>query len=89
MPWAACPVMDERLRLVVTMIDGEPMTEVCRGFGISRKTGYEVLGRDREHGAEALSDRSRSPVRHGLSLGPGAAWDAKRLQETAACRSVS
>ena len=61
MPWPACPVMDERLRLVVNMIDGEPMTEVCRGFGISRKTGYEVLARDREHRAEALSDALARP----------------------------
>jgi len=68
MPWTACSVMDERLRFVVKLLDGEPMTEVCRGFSISRKTGYEVLARDRGHRAEALNDRSRSPVLHGLSL---------------------
>ena len=45
------------------MLDGEPMTEVCRDFGISRKTGYKIFDRYKEHGLEALSDRSRRPVR--------------------------
>jgi transposase len=39
------------------------MTGVCREFGISRKTGYEIFNRYREHGCEAFSDRSRRPVR--------------------------
>jgi hypothetical protein len=38
------------------------MTDVCRDFGISRKTGYKIFYRYREHGLEALSDRSRRPV---------------------------
>ena len=33
--------MEERLRFVGQLLDGEAMTEVCREFGISRKTGYE------------------------------------------------
>jgi Helix-turn-helix domain len=37
--WKECSVMDERLRFVARMRDGEPMREVCREFGISRKTG--------------------------------------------------
>ncbi len=88
MPWTVCPVMHDRLRRVDKMIDGEPMTEVCRGFGVSCKVGHEVLARYRENRAEALSNRSRSHVRHGLSPGfvnrPGAAWDAKRWREMSA-----
>ena len=34
--------MDERLRFVAKLLDGESMTEVCREFGISRKTGYKI-----------------------------------------------
>jgi transposase len=30
------------------------MTQVCRDFGISRKTGYKIFGRYKEHGLEAL-----------------------------------
>ena len=42
MPWKECSVMDERLRFVARLLDGEAMSEVCREFGISRKTGYKI-----------------------------------------------
>jgi hypothetical protein len=35
-------VMEERLRFVARLLDGEAMTELCREFGISRKTGYKI-----------------------------------------------
>jgi len=28
----------------------EAMTDMCREFGISRKTGYKIFGRYKEHG---------------------------------------
>ena len=68
MPWKECSVMDERLRFVARLLDGEAMSEVCRDFGISRKTGYKIFSRYREHGAEALTDRSRRPVRYANQL---------------------
>ena len=37
------------------------ISELCRRFGISRKTGNKWLKRYREGGAEALADRSRRP----------------------------
>ena len=43
MPWKGCSVMDERLRFVARLLDGEAMSEVCRAFGISRKTGYKIF----------------------------------------------
>jgi len=68
MPWKASSVMEERLRFVARVLDGEAMTDVCREFGISRKTGYKIFDRYREHGLEALSDRSRRPVRYANQL---------------------
>src|SRR5260370_40686730 len=65
MPWKECSVMDERLRFVARLLDGEAMSEVCRAFGISRKTAYKMFERYKEHGLEALTDRSRRPVRYG------------------------
>src|SRR3546814_14981617 len=44
------------------------MTEVCRSFGISRKTGYKIFNRYKEIGPVALSDRSRRPVRYANQL---------------------
>ena len=70
MPWKASSVMEERLRFVARLLDGEAMTEVCRDFGISRKTGYKIFDRYRAHGLEALSDRSRRPVRYANQLPP-------------------
>src|SRR4030095_5744224 len=45
MPWKESSVMDERLRFVARLLDGEQMSEVCREFGISRKTGYKIFTR--------------------------------------------
>jgi transposase InsO family protein len=68
MPWKECSVMDERLRFVAQVLDGEAMSDVCRSFGISRKTGYKIFTRYKEHGLEALTDRSRRPVRYANQL---------------------
>jgi transposase-like protein len=34
--------MEERLRFIAHRLDGEAMTDVCRQFGVSRKTGYRI-----------------------------------------------
>jgi transposase InsO family protein len=68
MPWKESSVMEERLRFVSRLLDGEAMTDVCREFGISRKTGYKVFDRYKECGLEALTDRSRRPVRYANQL---------------------
>lgn len=59
-----CSVMDERVRFVGRLLDGEAMSDVCRSFGISRKIGYKIFNRYRNEGLEALTDRSRRPVRY-------------------------
>lgn len=68
MPWRECSVMEERLRFVARLLEGEGMSDVCRDFGISRKTGYKIFNRYREEGLEALCDRSRRPVRYANQL---------------------
>jgi transposase len=40
------------------------MTEICRKFGISRKTGYKLFDRYQECGVQGLTDRSRRPYRY-------------------------
>src|SRR6516162_7191195 len=42
-PWRECSVMDERMQLVSRRLAGETMAELCREFGISRKTGLQDL----------------------------------------------
>jgi transposase InsO family protein len=68
MPWRECSVMEERLRFVARLLDGEGMSAVCRQFGISRKTGYKIWDRYQGEGLDALSDRSRRPVRYANQL---------------------
>jgi transposase InsO family protein len=68
MPWMECSVMDERVRFVGRLLDGESMSDVCRAFGISRKTGYKVFNRYKDEGLDALTDRSRRPVRYANQL---------------------
>lgn len=85
--------MEERLRFVARLLDGEAMTTVCREFGISRKTGYKIFERYKDSGLEALTDRSRRPVRYANQL-PGAIetlivglkrekphWGARKIRE--------
>ena len=60
--------MDERLRFVAQLLEGEAMSVVCRSFGISRKTGYKIFNRYKEQGLDALADRSRRPVRYANQL---------------------
>ena len=60
--------MDERLRFVARLLDGEKMAEVCREFDISRKTGYKLFSRYKDCGLEGLTDRSRRPYRQANRL---------------------
>ena len=68
MPWKECSVMDERLQFVARRQAGEPMTELCREFGSSRKTGYKILDRYQDCGVQGLTDRSRRPYRYANQL---------------------
>ena len=43
MPWKDVTVMDERIRFVARLLEGEQMAGLCREFGISRKTGYKIF----------------------------------------------
>lgn len=60
--------MDERLKFVARLLDGETMSAVCREFNISRKTGYKLLQRYRDSGLHGLTDRSRRPYRQASQL---------------------
>ena len=68
MPWKECHVVDERVRFVARLTDGEQMTALCKEFGISRKTGYKIFQRYQQIGVRGLTDRSRRPYRHANQL---------------------
>ena len=68
MPWKECHVMDERLRFVARLLEGEKMAPLCAAFGISRKTGYKIFERYQDCGLGAFTDRSRRPYRQANRL---------------------
>jgi putative transposase len=62
--------MDERLRFVARLLEGEKMAPLCAEFGISRKTGYKIFDRYKDCGVQAFTDRSRRPYRQANRLPP-------------------
>ncbi len=68
MPWKERSVVDERMKFIGRLLEGEKMAELCREFGISRKTGYKILERYQDTGVLGLTDRSRRPVRYAHQL---------------------
>jgi putative transposase len=62
--------MDERLKFVSRLLEGEKMAPLCAAFGISRKTGYKIFERYKDCGVAAFSDRSRRPYRQANRLPP-------------------
>ena len=61
-------MIDERMRFVIRLKDGESMASLCREFNISRKTGYKIFERYEACGLEGLSDRTRRPFRYANQL---------------------
>jgi transposase-like protein len=63
MPWKVSGVMEQRIRLVELLQEGdESLAELARRFSISRKTAYKWLQRYETGGVEGLRDRSRRPL---------------------------
>lgn len=68
MPWKRSVVMDERMKFIGRLLEGEKMAELCREFGISRKTGYKFWHRYKDIGLQGLTDRARRPYRYANQL---------------------
>jgi putative transposase len=65
MPWTQTdPVLERQKFVKALMTKRLTMTEACRQFGISRKTGYKVMARHAELGMAGLADASRAPKTH-------------------------
>lgn len=64
MPWDERTRMDQRVRFIGAFSSCQyTMTELCREFGICRKTGYKWAWRYAAEGLDGLQDRSRAPTR--------------------------
>jgi putative transposase len=57
--------MQQRLEFVLLAMKHEvSMAELCRHFGISRQTGYELVAHFKTEGLDGLKPHSRAPRRH-------------------------
>jgi putative transposase len=73
MTWRRTCPMDERIGFIGELERGErTMSEVCRVFGISRKTGYKWWHRFEAQGAAGLEEHSRAPLHHPNAVDPQA-----------------
>lgn len=65
LPWRQMSLENEQERFIERWRRREvSFAELCRQFGVSRKTGYKRVGRFRDSGWGGLGDRSRAPRRH-------------------------
>lgn len=64
MPWKASTPVSLRQEFVrFAARQGVPLAELCRRYGISRRTGYKWVRRYQQAGPAGLTDRSRRPHR--------------------------
>ena len=68
MPWKALSVVDEKVKFIARLLDGEKMAPLCREFNISRKTGYQIWQRYKRFGQEAFIEQKRTPYRYANKL---------------------
>lgn len=62
MPWQEVNTVDLRKEFVLLVLSGSAsMSELCRRFSISRKTGYKWLNRYNTTGTQGLQDRAKTP----------------------------
>ena len=62
MPWKETSVMNVRTEFVLRVFEAKvSFNELCKEFGISRKTGYKWKERFLEQGLTGLNDQSRRP----------------------------
>ena len=79
MAWKETHVMDERLMFISDWLSGErTLAELCRFYGVSRKTGYKFVERYQLEGADGLKDRSVASIRAGAQRNsrPGSSGSA-------------
>lgn len=70
MPWKESTAVNERMHFVTRLRAGERMADLCRDYGISRKTGYKFKERFERLGVLGLGDQSRAPIRPRRLDGP-------------------
>ena len=62
MPWKVSRAMDDaKMEFISRLRSGERMTDLCREYGIARKTGHKLQNRFAAEGVAGLAEHSRAP----------------------------
>jgi transposase len=61
MPWMEVHKVELRQELIYRYLNKEKVTDLCREYGISRKTAYKYIHRFQAFGLDGLKDQSRRP----------------------------
>ena len=69
MPWKETQKMDLRIEFAMKAISCGNFGELCREYGVSRKTGYKWRERFVDGGLNGMHEESRRPHGHGDALG--------------------
>jgi len=93
MAWKETQKMDQRIEFAMRAVSAESFSELCREYGISRKTGYKWRERFVAKGMEGMREESRRPQSHAAGLGEEVVcrivrlkaahphWGARKIQE--------
>lgn len=70
MPWKVKKPMELKMEFIKRLNEGERMSELCREYGIQRKTGYKLKQRFAASGEPGLAEESRAPKHRPLKTPP-------------------
>ena len=82
MPWKETDIMNQRSEFVLRVLDKvEGFDELCREYGISRKTGYKWKERFLQFGMSGLNNASRRPKNSPKELGESIVCQIVKLKK--------
>lgn len=81
MPWKETCKMDQRIEFAMKAIHTPNFSELCREYGISRKTGTKWRDRFIAHGSEGMEEHSRRPHGHPNELSEAKVCEIVRLKQ--------
>ena len=61
-------MLDEKIKFIARLLDGEKLAPLCREFNISRKTGYQIWNKYLQFGQQAFVEQKRTPYRYANKL---------------------
>ena len=65
MSWKETTIMEEKVEFICEWNSGKyTITELCKGFEISRTTAYRMIQRYEKHGIEGLLKKPKAPINH-------------------------